>query len=39
MVTYKNFFNLVSQAITSIYTDAEVKIVDKNKEYINLREK
>ncbi|MFA5917276.1 MAG: DUF87 domain-containing protein [Candidatus Gracilibacteria bacterium] len=39
IVTYKNFLNLISQEITSIYTDAEVKIVDKNKEYTNLREK
>ncbi len=38
IVTYKNFFNLVAQHITSVYSDAEVKIVDKNKEYINLRE-
>jgi len=39
IVTYSNFLNLVSQHITSIYTDAEIKIVDKDKEYVNLREK
>lgn len=39
LVTYKNFFNLIAQHITSIYTDAEIKIVDPKKDYINLREK
>ncbi|NDK07703.1 DUF87 domain-containing protein [Candidatus Gracilibacteria bacterium] len=39
IVTYKSFFNLIAQHITSVYTDAEVKIVDPKKEYINLREK
>lgn len=37
MVTYKNYVNLVTQHITSIYTDAEVRKVDKEKEYIKLK--
>lgn len=39
LVTYKNFFNLIAQHITSIYTDAEIKIIDPLKDYINLRER
>lgn len=38
IVTFKNFLNLVTQHITSIYTDAEVKLIDPKKEYIDLRE-
>jgi len=38
IVTYKNYLNLINQQVTSIYTDAEVKIIDPNKEYINLKE-
>ena len=34
VTTYKNFVNLVTQHITSIYTDAEIVMVDK-KDYIN----
>ena len=29
--------NVVSQHITSIYNDAEVRIIDKQKEYINIK--
>lgn len=36
IVTYKNYVNLVTQHITSIYTDAEVLIVDK-KDYIEIK--
>jgi len=38
IVTYKSYVNLVSQHITSVYTDAEVLIVDK-KDYINIKPK
>ena len=38
VTTYKNFVNLVTQHITSIYTDAEIVMVDK-KDYINLKPK
>jgi hypothetical protein len=34
--TYKNFGNLIAQHITSIYSDAEVLMVDK-KDYIDLK--
>jgi hypothetical protein len=34
--TYKNFSNLITQHITSIYSDAEVLLVDK-KDYIDLK--
>ncbi|MDP2395846.1 MAG: hypothetical protein Q8S84_06500 [bacterium] len=36
IVTYKNYVNLVSQHLTSIYNDAEIIIVDK-KDYINIK--
>lgn len=36
IVTYENFVNLVSQHITSIYNDAEIKIVGKD-DYIRLK--
>ena len=36
IVTYENFVNLVSQHITSIYNDAEIKIVTKE-DYITLK--
>ena len=36
IVTYKNYVNLVSQHLTSIYTDAEILIIDPKKDYINL---
>ena len=38
VVTYKSYVNLISQHITSIYTDAEVLNVDK-KDYIKLKPK
>lgn len=38
IVTYKNYVNLISQHLTSIYTDAEIVIVDK-KDYINITPK
>jgi len=37
IVTYKNYVNLISQHITSIYNDAEVLNVEK-KDYINLKQ-
>jgi len=37
VITYPNCVNLVAQHITSIYNDAEVKIIDKKKEYIKLK--
>jgi len=36
IVTYKSYVNLVSQHITSVYTDAEVLVVDK-KDYIDIK--
>lgn len=38
IVVYKSYVNLISQQITSTYTDAEVKIIDPKKDYINLKE-
>ena len=38
VVTYKSYVNLVSQHLTSIYTDAEILIVDKQ-DYINIKPK
>lgn len=38
IVTYSNYVNLISQHITSIYNDAEIVIVDKDK-YVRLKEK
>lgn len=35
IVTYKNYVNLVSQHITSIYNDAEIVTIDK-KDYVKL---
>lgn len=37
VVTYKNYIDIITQHITSIYTDAEVKIIDREKEYIDLK--
>ncbi len=37
IVTYKWYVNVVTQHITSIYNDAEVKIIDKNTEYIDIK--
>jgi Type IV secretory system Conjugative DNA transfer len=36
VVTYEKYVNLVSQHITSIYTDAEVMVVDPKKDYVDL---
>lgn len=36
IVTYKSYVNLVSQHLTSIYTDAEILLVDKE-DYINIK--
>ncbi|MDD2871636.1 MAG: type IV secretory system conjugative DNA transfer family protein [Candidatus Gracilibacteria bacterium] len=36
IVTYKSYVNLVSQHLTSIYTDAEIIVVDK-KDYIDIK--
>lgn len=37
IVTYEWYVNVVTQHITSIYNDAEVKIIDKEKDYINIK--
>ncbi len=37
IITYKWYVNVVTQHITSIYNDAEVRIVDKEKEYIKIK--
>lgn len=37
IVTYEWYVNVVTQHITSIYNDAEVKIIDKETEYINIK--
>lgn len=40
IATYKNYVNIVSQHLTSNYTDAEVKVIDpKEWWYIDLKEK
>lgn len=39
IVTYKNYVNLISQHLTSIYNDAEIVEVDPKKDYVNLKEK
>ena len=36
IVTYKSYVNLISQHLTSIYTDAEIIVVDV-KDYINIK--
>ncbi|MDD3302807.1 MAG: DUF87 domain-containing protein [Candidatus Gracilibacteria bacterium] len=38
IVTYESFLNLIIQHITSIYTDAEIQIIDKKEKYIDLKE-
>lgn len=37
IVTYEWYVNVVSQHITSIYNDAEVRIINKEKEYIDIK--
>ena len=39
VVTYEKYVNLVSQHITSIYTDAEVLVIDPRKDYVDLTTK
>lgn len=39
VVTFEKYVSLVSQHITSIYTDAEVLVIDPTKDYVNLKEK
>jgi len=39
IVTYKNYINLITQHLTSVYTDAEILIVDPKKDYVDLQEK
>jgi len=39
ITTYKNFQNLVTQHLTSVYNDAEILAVDPKKDYVNLKEK
>ena len=39
IVTYKNYVNLISQHLTSVYNDAEIVIIDPKKDYVNLKEK
>jgi len=39
MITYKSYVDVISQHITSIYTDAEVLIIDPKKDYIELKQK
>lgn len=37
IVTYEWYVNVVTQHITSIYNDAEVRIIEKEKEYIKIK--
>ncbi|MDP5038970.1 MAG: type IV secretory system conjugative DNA transfer family protein [Candidatus Gracilibacteria bacterium] len=37
IVTFDSYINIVSQHITSIYNDAEVRIIEKDKEYVDLK--
>lgn len=37
IVTYESYVNVITQHITSIYNDAEVKIIDKKTEYIKIK--
>jgi hypothetical protein len=37
IVTYESYVNVVTQHITSIYNDAEVRILEKEKEYIKIK--
>ncbi len=37
MITYEWYVNIVSQHITSIYNDAEIRIIDPKKEYTDLK--
>ena len=37
VVTYKNYVNLISQHLTSMYNNAEILVVDPKKDYVNLK--
>lgn len=37
IVTYEHYSNIITQHITSIYNDAEVRIIDKKTEYIKIK--
>ncbi len=37
VITYKNYVNLISQHITSMYNNAEILVVDPKKDYVNLK--
>jgi hypothetical protein len=37
IVTYKNYVNLISQHLTSMYNNAEIILVDPKKDYVNLK--
>jgi len=37
IITYKNYVNLISQHLTSMYNNAEIIIVDPKKDYVNLK--
>jgi len=39
ITTYKNYQNLITQHLTSMYTDAEILSINPKKDYINLKEK
>jgi len=39
IVTYKNYVNLVTQHLTSVYTDAEVLVVEPKDDYIKIKPK
>jgi hypothetical protein len=38
VVTYKSYVNLVSQHLTSVYTDVEILVIEP-KDYINIKPK
>ena len=37
IVTYDNYVGLISQHITSLYNNAEIVVVDPNKDYVDLK--
>jgi len=39
VITYKNYVNLISQHLTSMYNNAEIIVVDPKKDYVNLKKK
>ncbi len=38
ITTYKNYVNLVSQHLTSVYNDAEIVVYENIKDFVNLKE-